>query len=82
MRDGDGYLAMLNYATGIFGFTVRYVDYAIEDTLAPIETNSVTLSPSFKIGDKLLIVTEYRMDEYDAGGIDNNTAAVEALFMF
>ena len=80
--DGDGYLAMFNYATGIFGFTVRYVDYSIEDTFDPIETNSLTISPSFKIGDKLLIVTEYRMDEYDAGGIDNNTAAVEALFMF
>lgn len=80
--DGDGYLAMFNWASGIFGFTVRYVDYSIEDTLAPIETNSLTLSPSFKIGDKLLIVTEYRMDEFDAGGIDNNTAAVEALFMF
>jgi len=80
--DGDGVLAMFNYATGIFGFTVRYVDYTIEDTFDPIETNSITISPSFKIGDKLLIVTEYRMDEYDAGGIDNNTAAVEALFMF
>jgi hypothetical protein len=80
--DGDGYLAMFNWASDIVGFTVRYVDYSIEDTLAPIETSSLTLSPSFKIGDKLLIVTEYRMDEYDAGGIDNNTAAVEALFMF
>jgi hypothetical protein len=80
--DGDGYLAMFNWASGIFGMTVRYVDYSIEDTLDPLETNSLTLSPSFKIGDKLLIVTEYRMDEYDAGGIDNNTAAVEALFMF
>jgi hypothetical protein len=80
--DGDGFLAMFNWASDIVGFTVRYVDYSIDDTLAPIETSSLTLSPSFKIGDKLLIVTEYRMDEYDAGGIDNNTAAVEALFMF
>jgi len=80
--DGDGYLAMFNYASGFFGFTLRYVDYSIDDTFDPIETNSFTISPSFKIGDKLLIVTEYRMDEYDAGGIDNNTAVVEALFMF
>ena len=80
--DGDGFLAMFNYAKGIFGFTVRYVDYSIDDPFDPIETNSLTISPSFKIGDKLLIVTEYRMDEYDAGGIDNNTAVVEALFMF
>ena len=80
--DGDGYLALFNYASGFFGFTLRYVDYSIDDTFDPIETNSFTISPSFKIGDKLLIVTEYRMDEYDAGGIDNNTAVVEALFMF
>ncbi len=87
--DGDGYLAMLNYASGIFGFTVRYAGYDLDDTfdpltigVDPLETTSLTLSPSFKIGDKLLIVTEYRMDEYDAGGIDHNTAAVEALFMF
>ena len=80
--DGDGYLAMMNFAKGFFGFTVRYAGYEIQDTIDPIETTSLTLSPSFKIGDKLLIVTEYRMDEYDFGGIDNNTAAVEALFMF
>jgi hypothetical protein len=80
--DGDGYMVMANFAKGIFGFTVRYGDYQIDDVLDPIDTNSLTLSPSFKIGDKLLIVTEYRMDEYEAGGIDNNTAAVEALFMF
>jgi hypothetical protein len=80
--DGDGYLAMMNFASGFFGFTVRYAGYEIQDTLDPIETTSLTLSPSFKIGDKLLIVTEYRMDQYDLGGIDNNTAAVEALFMF
>jgi hypothetical protein len=87
--DGDGYMVMANYAKGFFGFTVRYGDYAIDDTFDittigpdPLDTNSITLSPSFKIGDKLLIVTEYRMDEYEAGGIDNNTAAVEALFMF
>ena len=80
--DGDGYMAMMNWAKGFFGFTVRYGGYEIQDTVDPIETTSLTLSPSFKIGDKLLIVTEYRMDEYDFGGIDNNTAAVEALFMF
>jgi hypothetical protein len=80
--DGDGYLAMMNWAKGFFGFTVRYAGYEIQDAVDPIETTSLTLSPSFKIGDKLLIVTEYRMDEYDFGGIDNNTAAVEALFMF
>jgi len=87
--DGDGYLVMANFAKGFFGFTVRYAGYDLEDSLDPttvgidpLETTSITLSPSFKIGDNLLIVTEYRMDEYDVGGIDNNTAAVEALFMF
>jgi len=80
--DGDGYLAMFNWSKGIVGFTVRYAGFEIDDPLDPIENESLTLSPSFKIGDKLLIVTEYRMDEFDVGGIDNNTAVVEALFMF
>ena len=85
--DGDGWLAMFNYAKGIFGFTVRLADYSLDDDpstflVDPLETSSVTISPSFKIGDKLLIVTEYRMDEFDAGGTDANSAVVEALFMF
>lgn len=77
--DGDGFMLMANYSSGIFGFTARYHDYEVESV---VETNGLTLSPSFKIGDKLLIVTEYRMDEYDFGGFDTDTATVEALFMF
>jgi hypothetical protein len=82
--EGDGALLMANFAKGNFGFTVRYGDYTIENAAGTsiIENNSITLSPSFKVGDHLLIVTEYRADEYDAGGEDADSLAVEALFMF
>jgi hypothetical protein len=82
--EGDGYLLMANYAKGNFGITARYGDYTLEDAFGSpdLETNSFTISPSFKVGDHLLIVTEYRMDEYDVGGEDANSLAVEALFMF
>ncbi len=83
-EEGDGYLLMANWAKDNFGFTVRYGDYKLETAggVPFLETNSITLSPSFKVGDHLLIVTEYRMDEYDVGGEDTNSLAVEALFMF
>jgi hypothetical protein len=81
---GDGFLLMANFAKGNFGFTARYGDYTLEDAggTSFLENNSLTLSPSFKVGDHLLIVTEYRMDEFDVGGEDGDSLAVEALFMF
>lgn len=81
--EGDGYLLMANYATGPYGFTVRYHDFDIEDTLGAITTNgsAITLSPSYKIGANLLLVAEYRMDESDTAG-DSDLFALEALFTF
>lgn len=80
--EGDGYLLMANYAVGAFGFTARYHDYSIEDGEGEteIENNAITLSPSYKLGDNLLLVAEYRMDEF--GETDADTFALEALFMF
>jgi hypothetical protein len=82
--EGNGGLLMANFAKGNFGFTARYGEYTLEDAFGVsfVENSSFTLSPSFKVGDHLLIVTEYRMDEYDVGGEDTNSLAVEALFMF
>ena len=81
--DGDGYLLMANYATGPFGFTVRYHDFEIEteggDTFD--DGSAITLSPSYKAGDNLLLILEYRMDESDTNG-DADTIALEALFTF
>jgi hypothetical protein len=82
--EGDGYLLMANFAKDNFAFTVRYGDYTLETAggVSFLENTSITLSPSFKVGDHLLIVTEYRMDEFDVGGEDTDSLAVEALFMF
>lgn len=80
--EGDGYLLMANYTSGIFGFTVRFQDYEIEDALGAtvVENDGFTLSPSWKIGSNLLIVTEYRTDDF--GASDTDMIALEALFMF
>lgn len=81
--DGDGYLLMANYATGPWGFTVRYHDFEIETAAGATfaDGSAITLSPSYKVGDNLLLVTEYRMDESDTNG-DSDLFAVEALFTF
>lgn len=81
--DGDGYLLMANYATGPFGFTVRYHDFEIETSTGATfdDGSAITLAPSYKLGDNLLFVLEYRMDESDTNG-DSDTVAVEALFTF
>jgi len=80
----DGFLLMANYATGPFGFTVRYHDFKIEDSvgLTDIDTRGFTFSPSYKASDNLLIVAEFRTDDYKAGGADTNSFALEALFTF
>ncbi|MEP7312703.1 MAG: porin [Pseudomonadota bacterium] len=80
---GDGFLLMANYATGPWGFTVRYVDFEIEDAggFTTVEDSSITLSPSYKVGKNLLVVAEFRTDDFGAGG-DANSIALEALFTF
>lgn len=81
---GDGFLLMGNYAMGAFGITVRYHDWDIKNTLGT-STNKVTgftLSPSYKAGDNLLLVAEFRSDNDKVGGNDAKSIALEALFMF
>ncbi len=83
--DGDGYLLMANYAVGNFGITLRYHDYSIDgDVLGTnatlVENSGFTISPSYKIGDNLLLVAEYRTDDF--GDVDQNSFALEALFTF
>jgi hypothetical protein len=81
--DGTGYLAMANYATGPWGITLRYHGYKIKnDPGVVIDKDSViTVSPSYKVGDKLLLVAEYRMDNFSTGP-DSKAFALEALFSF
>lgn len=77
--DGDGYLLMANYASGPAGITVRYHDY--KDDFRAVDTKGFTVSPSYKVGDNLLLVAEYRRDKYVGAG-SYNTFALEALFTF
>lgn len=81
--EGDGFLLMANYASGPYGITLRYHDWDIENG-AGASINKVkgfTLSPSYKAGDNLLLVAEFRTDDI-AGGSNANSFALEALFMF
>lgn len=82
--EGDGYLVMANYASGNYGFTVRYGAYEISDPMgvALVDTDSITLAPSMTIGDNLLLVAEYRMDSDSISDLDTDTIALEALFTF
>jgi len=77
--DGSGYLLMANYASGPWGITARYHDF--EDDFRGIDNSGFTLSPSYKVGDNLLLVAEARMDDW-GGGVDSKQFALEALFTF
>ena len=59
---GDGFLVMANWAAGSWGIAFRYRDFDIEDGAGAttVEDSAVTLSPSYKVGDNLLLVAEYR----------------------
>ena len=82
--EGTGYLLMANYAMDDFGITVRYHAYELEDASDTVfeEMSAITISPSYKVSDNLLIVTEYRMDDDDLNGGSMDSIAVEALLTF
>jgi hypothetical protein len=77
--DGDGYLVMANYSFGKLGLTLRHsyvdLDNGYEDT-------EFTISPSYAIASNLLLVTEYRHDDYGDEGGDADTLAAELLYTF
>lgn len=76
--DGDGYLAMANYAFGKAALTLR-TSYADLDN--GYENTEYTVSPSYKLASNLLLVTEYRHDDYGDAG-DADTFAAELLYTF
>ena len=83
--ESSGILLMGNYATGAFGITLRYHDLTMEDAAGnESDTSGITLAPSYAIGDNLLIVAEYRMDEWGDDDFDGESDlfAIEALFTF
>lgn len=75
--EADGFLLMGNYATGPYGITLRYASSAFD---GGEDATSITLAPSYKVGDNLLLVAEYRQDDF--GPFDANSFALEALFTF
>lgn len=75
--DGDGYLVMANYAFGKAALTLRH-SYAELDN--GYENTEFTVSPSYKLASNLLLVTEYRHDDY--GDTDADTFAAELLYTF
>jgi len=77
--DGDGFLVMANYASGPWGITGRYHDYEVDGT---VDVKGFTISPSYKLGNNLLLVAEYRKDDYAGGGPNPTSVALEALFTF
>lgn len=81
---GDGFLLMGNYAKGPFGITLRYVDYSTKNSrgVKTLKTDSITLSPSYRVSDNLLLVSEYRKDTVKVGGKDSDRITLEALFTF
>ena len=83
VADADGYLLMANYATGDFGVTVRYHDWSADDAAGTtvLENSAITLAPSYAIGDNLLVIAEYRMDDNGAMA-DTDTFTIEVLFSF
>lgn len=80
---GDGYLVMANYATGPWGITLRYSSYdiAAHPVFGNDEASAITFSPSYKVNDNLLIVSEFRANDVKTGP-DSNVFALEALFTF
>ena len=76
--EADGYLAMANYAfDNGWGLTGRYHSFEVEGVY---EESGITISPSYKVSDNLLMVFEVRMDEVN--DVDVTSAAVEALITF
>jgi Putative beta-barrel porin-2, OmpL-like. bbp2 len=80
--EASGYLLMANYAMGLYGVTLRYHDYEVEDASGATtrENDAITIAPSYAVSDDLLIVAEYRMDSF--GSNDSDSLALEALFTF
>ncbi len=82
--EADGYLLMANYSAGMYGITLRYHEWEVEDAAGTTveEMNGITISPSLTVNDNLLLVFEYRMDENDLTGDETDSVALEALVTF
>lgn len=83
--EASGYLAMGNYVVSDkVGVTLRYHAWEVEDaTGATIEdVTGITLAPSYKVTDNLLLIAEYRTESEDITSTDTDTIGLEALLSF
>lgn len=82
--EASGYLAMANYAIGAFGITLRAHTWDVEDATGTKveEMTGITLAPSYKVNDNLLLILELRTDEDELADTDTDTYALEALLTF
>jgi hypothetical protein len=76
--DGEGYLVMANYDWGFFGLTLRHSGVDLDNDYEDYE---FTVAPNFQVAEPLLLVTEYRHDDYGDAG-DADTVAAELTYVF
>ena len=76
--DGDGYLVMLNLDWGKPGLTLRHSAVKLDNDY---EDTEFTIAPNYQVAEPLLLVTEYRYDDYGDAG-DANTFAVELTYVY
>jgi hypothetical protein len=82
--EADGFLLMGNYAWDKYGITLRYHGWETEDATGAktLERSGFTIAPSMAVNDYLLLVAEYRTEDFDLGGVDYDQFALEALISF
>ena len=82
--EAEGYLLMANYAWEKWGVTLRYHESEVETAMGDIaeDINAITVAPSYKVSDNLLLVAEFRMDQDDISGGKSEAVALEALLTF
>lgn len=76
--DGDGYLVMANYSFGKLAITLRHSGVDLDNGY---EDKEFTIAPSYALASCLLLVSEYRHDDYGDEG-DADSYALEAIYTF
>jgi hypothetical protein len=82
--DATGGLAMVNYAYEAFGITLRAHQWEVEDATGTVveDMSGITLAPSYKVNDNLLLILEFRTDDDKLAKAKTDSTVLEALVMF
>ena len=76
--DGDGYLVMVNFDWGKPALTLRHSAVELDNDY---EDTEFTIAPNYQLAEPLLLVAEYRYDDYGDAG-DANTFALELTYVY